>query len=234
MYSRIRERFESLGISTAWKRFDSITKVRNEVEHYYTNTSKRALQGLIADAFIVVRNFVTVELQEDPLSLLGDETWQAMLEVNEVHEAERQECVAALKAFPWQSGTVEEGVLEITCSACSSDLIRPSNGETKFHYDMTLECRACGQTTSAESFVPDAVKSALGGAMYLSHTDGDETPYTICPECGAEAYIMEDERCALCHESAEHTCGRCGCSIPAEELGGSLCGYCDHMMSKDD
>lgn len=67
---QIRERFESLGITTDWKRFDSITKVRNEVEHYYTNTSKRALQGLIADAFIVVRNFVTVELQVDPLTLL--------------------------------------------------------------------------------------------------------------------------------------------------------------------
>src|ERR1700722_12145067 len=59
-------------------------------EHYYTNTSKKALQGLIADAFIVVRNFVTVELQEDPLTLLGDETGQPMLEVNEVHEAERE------------------------------------------------------------------------------------------------------------------------------------------------
>ena len=99
---------------------------------------------------------------------------------------------------------------------------------------MMLECRACGQTTAASSFVPDAVKSALAGAMYLSHTDGDETPYTTCPECGEEAYIMEDQSCALCGESAEHTCGRCGCTIPAEELGGSLCGYCEHMMNKDD
>lgn len=231
---QIKERFKGLGIVTDWTRFDRITNVRNEVEHYYTKTSKKALQGLIADAFVVVRSFVTVELQEDPLMLLGDETWQAMLEVNEVHEAERAECVAALKAFPWASEAVEQGVLEITCDTCSSDLIRPSSGETKFHYDMTLECRACGQTTAAVSFVPDAVKSALGGAMYLSHTDGDETPYTTCPECGAEAYIMEDQCCALCDESAEHTCGRCGCSIPAEELGSSLCGYCDHMMSKDD
>jgi len=71
--------------------------------------------------------------------------------------------------------------------------------------------------------------------MYLSHTDGDETPYTTCPECGAEAYIMEDECCALCGESAEHTCARCGSRIPAEELGTSpMCGYCDYIMSKDD
>jgi hypothetical protein len=62
---QIKERFESLDIITDWKRFDHITKVRNEVEHYYTNTSKKALQGLIADAFVLVRNFITVELKED-------------------------------------------------------------------------------------------------------------------------------------------------------------------------
>jgi hypothetical protein len=231
---QIKDRFASLDITTDWTRFDRITKTRNEVEHYYTKTSKKALQGLIADAFVVIRNFIATQLQDDPLTLLGDETWQAMLEVSDVHEAEREECVAALKVFPWESSVVERGALEITCRACSSDLIRPSSGETAFSYDMTLECRACGETTTAEIFVPDAVASALAGAMYLSHTDGDETPYTTCPECGAEAYIMEDECCALCGESAEHTCGRCGCSIPASELGSSLCGYCDHMMSKDD
>ncbi len=231
---QIKERFAGLNIATDWTRFDRITNVRNEVEHYYTKTSKKALQGLVADAFVVTRNFLATQLQEDPLELLGDETWQIMLEVADVHAAERAECVAALKAFPWDSGVVEQGVLEITCGACSSDLIRPASTETAFNYDMILECRACGQTTTAESFVPEAVKSVLAGAMYLSHTDGDETPYTTCPECAAEAYIMEDECCALCGESAEHTCARCGCSIPASELGSSLCGYCDHMMSKDD
>ena len=104
-----------------------------------------------------------------------------------------------------------------------------------FDYDMTLECRACGETTSAEQFVPEAVKVALAGAMYLSHMDGDETPYTTCPECSAEAYIMEDECCSLCGESAEHTCVSCGNSIPPSELITSpYCGYCDYMRNKDD
>ena len=64
---------------------------------------------------------------------------------------------------------------------------------------------------------------------------GGDTPYTTCPECGADAYVMEEECCALCGEAAEHTCARCGSSIPAEEMSCSpYCGYCDHMMSKDD
>src|SRR5262249_51048150 len=156
---------------------DRITNVRNEVEHYYTKTSKKALQGLVADAFVLVRNFLSTQLQEDPLTSLGEETWQSMLAVAEVHEAERNECKQALESFPWGSGALQQGVLQLTCGSCSSDLIRPSNGEKKFHYDMTLECRACGDTTAAHHFVPEAVKLSLAHEMYLSHTDGNETPY---------------------------------------------------------
>jgi ribosomal protein S27AE len=80
-----------------------------------------------------------------------------------------------------------------------------------------------------------AIAGALGQESYLAHKEGGEIPYTICPECGAEAYVMEEERRALCGESVEHTCARCGSSIPAEELSSSpYCGWCDHMMSKDD
>jgi hypothetical protein len=71
--------------------------------------------------------------------------------------------------------------------------------------------------------------------MYLSHTDGNETPYIRCPECSAEAYVIEEQRCALYEYEAEHRCAMCAGSIPPEELAGSpLCGWCDHMMSKDD
>jgi hypothetical protein len=59
--------------------------------------------------------------------------------------------------------------------------------------------------------------------------------YVACPECLAEAYVIEERRCALCEHAAEHTCARCSNEIPPEELGTSpLCGYCEHVMSKDD
>lgn len=232
---QIRERFGALGIITDWSRFDRITTVRNEIEHYYTKTNKKALEGLISDAFVLARNFISTQLKEDPLKLLGDETWQAMLEVSEVYEAERAECMRALEDFDWASSSLSRGVMRLTCPACSGDLIRPAGGESSYHYDMKLECRGCGEITNAEDFAPRAVKLALEHEMYLSHTDGGDRPYTTCPECGADAYVMEEECCALCGESAEHTCARCGSSIPAEELSCSpYCGYCDYMMSKDD
>ena len=232
---QIQERLESLNITTDWTRFKSITKTRNEIEHYYSKTSKKALEGLIADAFVIARDFITTHLKEDPLTLLGEETWQVMLDVSQVYDVERAECAQAIKSFDWQSAALRQGVLELTCRACGSDLIRPPDGETEFSDAMSLECRACGEERSAQDFVPAAIKSALAGEMYLSHTDGDESPYTNCPECGNETYVMDEECCALCGETAEHTCARCGNRIPAGELMcAPYCGYCDHMMAKDD
>ncbi len=121
---QIRERFDSLGIVTDWKRFDRITAARNEIEHYYTKANKKALEGLVSNAFIVVRNFITTELKEDPLKLLGDQTWQSMLEVSEVYEAERAECRTSLAAMDWRSDTLAGGVIDLTCPSCGGSLLR--------------------------------------------------------------------------------------------------------------
>jgi len=232
---QIKERFDSLDIATDWKRFDRITKVRNEIEHYYTKTSKKALEGLVSDAFIVVRNFITTELKEDPLKLLGDETWRSMLEVSEVYEAERAECEKSLAAVDWESDTLAEGVMDLTCPSCSGSLLRPTGDKGNYGDSMALECRACGETSKAEDFVPRAVAAARRFDMYLVGDDGKEAPYVSCPECGKDTYIVDEWRCAFCGHEAERTCARCYASIPPEELLCSpYCGWCAHMMSKDD
>jgi hypothetical protein len=232
---QIKERFATLGIITDWTRFDRITDVRNDIEHYYTKANKKALEGLISNAFIVVRNFITTELKEDPLVLLGDETWQAMLNVSEVYEAERAECKNLLETVEWESDALAEGVMSLECPSCSGSLLRPDGDYKSYRDDMSLQCRVCGETYDAREFVPQAVACALGCEKYAAYKDGGDLPYTNCPECGVEAYVMDEQRCALCGEVAEHTCARCGLEIPAEELLCSpYCGWCDHMMSKDD
>lgn len=232
---QIRERFTTLGIVTDWARFERIADVRKDIEHYYTKANKKALEGVISDAFVVVRNFIATELHEDALKLLGDETWQAMLKVSEVYETERAECEKSLTAVKWGSDALAEGVLDLSCPSCSGDLLRPQGDYGNYGDDMVLQCRTCGETFGAHDFVPSAIANALDTDKYRAYKDGDETPYTNCPVCGAEAYVMDEERCALCGETAEHTCARCGARIPAEELMSSpFCGWCDHMMRKDD
>lgn len=195
---------------------------------------RQLLQSVIADAFVLIRDFLAKQLGEDPRALLGERTWQTMLEDSEVHEREREECAGLLNDVEWCSEALGSGVVELGCEECGSPLLRPDPTTGPFA-EIELECRACGAREEAESFVPRAIASSLGYEMYLSHTDGNETPYVRCPECAAEAYVTEEQRCALCEHEADHRCAMCSGLIPPEELTSSpLCGWCDHMMSKDD
>jgi len=232
---QITERFGQLGVVTDWKRFGRIAKTRNDIEHYYPEADKKALQSLVSDAFLLVRDFIATQLKEDPRGLLGDETWQAMLAVSEVYRAERSESENALAAIEWDSAVLAEGVKDLTCDLCGGNLLRPLGDAKNYRDDMALQCRACGTTVDAWNFVPQAVASTLGWERSLSEREGSDAPYTTCPVCGREAYAMDERRCALCGEEAEHTCARCGTQIIAEELVLSpYCGWCDHMMGKDD
>jgi ribosomal protein L37E len=158
-----------------------------------------------------------------------------MLKISEVYEAERNDCRAALEKVDWKSETLAAGVFDVTCPSCSGALLRPVDEYKAYTDEMGLECRSCGNILVSSDFVPLAIEEALGQDKYLSYTDGGEDPYTTCPSCLEETYIMEERRCAHCGESVEHDCARCGNEIPASELMCSpLCGYCQHMTSKDD
>jgi ribosomal protein L37E len=229
---QIRGRFRALGLRTNWERFEQVNKIRNEVEHLYPRIAQGTLSGLISDSFLIIRDFIAEELNEDPRQLLGEETWRAMLEVSEVHEKEKRECQKLLASATWISGALEEGVAGLTCTACGSDLLRPIGNTTT---EITLQCSSCGEEQEPEFYVPEAIASALDYDAYLAAKEGGETPYVRCPACGEETYVIEERRCALCGHEAEHTCERCGNEIPPEELDSSPhCGWCEYMMNKDD
>ena len=231
---QIRDRFSSLGVTTNWKRFDRISAVRNDIEHYVPTATKAVLQEVISDACVIVRDFIVRELGGDPRVLLGNDTWQSMLDVSEVYEAERKACEDALGAIEWDSSTLEIGVGALSCENCGSGLLKPERSPASYA-DVDLVCSKCGNHQTPEEYVPKAVGEALSHEGYVAMTDGDEAPLIECPNCFEESYVMEEERCALCGHEAEHDCARCGTRIPPEELSSSpLCGYCDHVMSKDD
>jgi hypothetical protein len=122
---QIKERFDSLGVGADWSRVEKITRARNDIEHYYTNITQSSLHSLIADAFVVIREFVRSEVGEDPRTLLGDVAWQRMLDVAAVYDQERAECDALLQKVDWGSPTLERGVRSVSCSECGSGLLRP-------------------------------------------------------------------------------------------------------------
>ncbi len=190
----INNRFKKLRITTDWPRFEKINQVRNEIEHYYSKVSKRSLQGPVANTFVIVRNFVVNELGDDPHNLLGETTWQEMLAIEEIYNEERKKCIKSIATVDWLSGAVEEGITKINCRDCGSDLLCPVD-ETKSYYDIILRCRECGEDETSNTFLPRAVQMSLAYEMYSVYHDGNDLPYTNCPECGAEAYVLEEERC---------------------------------------
>jgi hypothetical protein len=62
--NQIRDRFSGLGITTRWELLDKITEARNDLEHYIPKHSQAALEGLIANALTVIRDFITRELEK--------------------------------------------------------------------------------------------------------------------------------------------------------------------------
>ena len=228
---QIKERFETLGVQTDWKRFDKVSALRNEIEHYFTTANRGAIQVAIADAFLIIRDFIHTELGQDPKEFLGDEAWAKLLSVSEVVERERQLCQTALTAIDWESEGLAGAVLELRCAECGSSLMFPLLA-TK---ETNLQCRSCGEEERFGNYAERAISDYFDGKSHLSIKDGGDPLTITCPHCGDEGYIVAEKRCALCGERCETTCSICGNSIPVGELSdGSVCGYCEHMMSKDD
>jgi hypothetical protein len=226
---QIQERFKTLGITTNWDLLKRVSDARNDLEHYVPRHSTPALEGLLANAFTIIRDFVTRELAADPLQLLGEETWQTMVEVAEVHEAELTACRSAMNQADWESGALSEALANLTCLECGSDLLRPIELEV----NSVLICSRCGATEDRSSFASRAIETVRSAHAYRAYKDGDEEPYIDCPDCGEETYVMSERQCAACGFQAKHKCEQCGCDIPASEMIFSpICGYCQHRKEK--
>ena len=189
---QIQERFSSLGITTNWQKFEDIQKIRNNVEHYYSTINAESLKGVIANAFVLLRDFIDRELREDPRSLLGEPTWDDMLQIAEVYQAECRACDETIESIDWNSLTLFEAVKNLYCAECGADLLiaTPVNSPRD---EVSLKCRACGNEENAEKLIPRAIEEELSWDMYLSLTDGNELPYVSCPECSREAYIISEK-----------------------------------------
>ncbi|MDF1659628.1 MAG: hypothetical protein P1U58_18565 [Verrucomicrobiales bacterium] len=226
---KIKERFKSLEISADWKSLDEVTKIRNEIEHYFTTAGKDAVREIISKSFILFRDFTRGELSEDPRDLLGEDAWLSMTDISEVYEQERKECEDAIENYEWTASELQDAALNTSCLECGSSLIEPINDPKR----PDVRCRSCGKIQIFEEFAEHAMAEGIDHHSHIK--DGGDSIVVICPNCSQETYHYELGMCVSCEESVDHDCDRCGSTIPPEELDyDSLCGYCRHMMSKDD
>jgi len=231
---QINERFESLGVKTHWDRVKKINDFRNDIEHYHSNLSKDAIRDLLSNSFIVIRDFITEELALDPRNLLGEDPWNILVSVSEVYQKEKDVCNAEIDKIDWSSESLGEALKDITYENCGSGLITIKKFEKDREYTV-LVCKSCQSEYEYEAIVEEAITKYFSFERYLSFTDGNTIPVINCPECGNETYVYSEEQCLFCGSSFEHICSSCHQEIIPEELDGSgFCGWCSHMMSKDD
>jgi len=227
-------RFKDFGLAIDHKALSDLNRIRNEIEHRYTDQPQEALREAIAKAFPVTAELFR-QIEEDPVEAMGS-AWQTMLETTHLYEKELEQCRRSLAEIEWHSGTVaKEGV---KCTACGSSLVEQIDSDNKHQEIAELKCRACGEALEIQEVVVAALEEGLAGEAYVRMKDaGEDGPIHMCPECQADAYIDFESKCAACgHEIEPVECGRCGTSLSLDELiygeGSSLCSYCDHMTAK--
>lgn len=231
----IKSRLTAIGVVVDWERIERLTRERNNVEHYYPQITDEALRGLAADVLVIVRDFATRELGHDPIDLFGEACWQRLLENKEVFDSERRDCLEALGGLRWPTDIARCASEEYACSQCAAQLFHPT-GSSKDIEELEIQCRACGDTTKAGSFVEAALREYLAGDRYEAVKDGGRDPLADCPGCFRKTFLVEEGICATCgHELEFLSCMQCDSPLEADDqhLEG-LCGYCDHVINAND
>jgi hypothetical protein len=142
---QIEDRFSDLGVVVDWKRVRAIVEVRNEVEHHSTAVSSTRLRELLFESFVVVSDFITSQLAMEPVVLLGESTWNVILEQAQVYQAQLDECEAELEKIMWPTEIHESLARHLRCNRCSSELIKPKNPGEKEPLSLEFICKACAE-----------------------------------------------------------------------------------------
>nr|VFK51262.1 MAG: hypothetical protein BECKTC1821F_GA0114240_100118 [Candidatus Kentron sp. TC] len=230
---QIKKRFEGLNVHVDWKCFDDINKIRNDIEHYYTSESRDAIREALSKSLLLIRNFITKNLHEDPLELLGSECWNSLLKVAKVYKKEEKECKATLEAVDWKHEMQSKCIRDIRCSKCGSSLIRTDH-EGKYTPSMDFRCASCGNKFAAEDAMEACVAEYFWIDPYIAMKEDEEPRYGTCPNCQKETFILADDICLACESSRNYKeCEGCGASLKLDEqdLGG-FCTFCDYGMNR--
>jgi len=232
----IRERFTSLGVAVDFTRVERIIDLRNEIEHYRTGVSANGMRELLAKSFVVIRDFIATELDDVPRDLLGEQVWSTLLEETEVYDREKAECLASMDKVAWQSDCLAQVAQHIRCKECDSELMRPVDTEVRRVDDLSFRCMSCGQLSTFDDVIEDAVSDCFFVESYVAMTDGGDVPVTICHECGKDTFVFAEGTCLACHGTLDYTeCAVCGEGLgPDDQDNNGLCSYHAWQAQKDD
>jgi hypothetical protein len=229
----IEDRFKDLSITVDWKKFKELIELRNNIEHYYTDKTTDAVREIIAKSFILIRDFIVDQLEEEPASLLGDECWQSLLTVSDVYNKEEQDCKMSLSNIDWKYITLKDSTKNIRCPHCHSGLIK-TDEEGEYSSSTGLWCISCRAMFAFSDVVEQCLSDSLASAIYIARKDGGESPLEVCPACLKDSYMVVEEHCAICDYEQEYLeCEMCGATLSLDEqILDGCCNYCNYQLEK--
>jgi hypothetical protein len=231
----IQQRFEALNVEVDWKLFKHISKLRNDIEHYFSVKSQKEILEIISDAFVLIRDFISLQLNENPLELLGKDCWETLLTSDQIYRKELEECHTELNNILWHHA-LGDPTENIRCDTCNSPLVKPIDSGASSLNDMNFECKACGNVIDGGELVESILAEEYGLELRNAVKDGSNAPISECPDCLKLAYFIEDDDCICCGYTRSYT----ECEICCEELSvdeqdfDGLCSSHYHQMNKCD
>lgn len=234
----IKKRFKEFGLTLDWKRLDTMTEIRNHMEHRYYDGPSSTAKEAVADAFVLINHLLDRVLKEDQREALGDECWEALLANKATFDAEQDECRRTLAAVEWTTEAARLALKDIVCIECNSSLMRQKNPDNTNQVELEFLCSACGHSGEIGPVLEKAFEATFGVDNYIAVKDGDEPVIDTCPECGHETFVREERRCAACDFGVPDGayCGVCGQRLSAEEYYefNGICAYHANQAMRDD
>ena len=233
-FDTLGRRLVDFGVPVDRSALKELNRVRNDVEHYFTEDSAGVVRAHIAKAFPVV-SVLFRHARLEPQELLG-EAWQFLLSTRTVYEQELEECRQTFAEVCWIADILAGKAMR--CPHCGNDLVAQLDSENSEQEQMACRCRACGKDVLPEQAVETTLQAHYAGEAYVAATDGGDPPLHMCPECGTEAYLLTYEHtgCAWCGEKLG-TCVLCEEPLTPENVpfdDTRWCSYCAYKMSKND
>ena len=234
-FSNLGVRFKDFDLTVDQSALNDLSRIRNNLEHYYSDTPHETVREAIAKAFPVVVQLFSM-INKAPSESLGN-SWQAMLRVRDFYETELESRKNSFGEIEWHSGILARA--GFTCPMCQSELVMQDDPKNTELESIKCHCRACGYKFEAEDAVRKALESHFEFETYIAATEGGEYPFYnsyACLQCGYEGYLVTSEEtgCVWCGFTLEE-CARCGVTITPENVAADtddLCDYCNHMVSK--
>ncbi|KAM3092054.1 hypothetical protein ACKFKF_32170 [Phormidesmis sp. 146-12] len=205
----IKKRFKSLKIEYDWSRFEEINKLRNNIEHYYTDKSSGAVQEVIVTSFLLVRDFISKYLEEEPYNILGEACWQTLLETADVYQAEEKTCKHSFEAYGFESQVSKHILESIRCPFCHSSLIKAKDQSDIFP---SLACCSC----SEELEINDVIKEKMSYDDY--ETEGS---FAFCNDSETANSVVKLGDKWICFS----------CQVVHDDVG--HCEYCNELIAGD-